>query len=617
LPVGVPDEGTFVWLDTFLEKNPQYVELSDRKILKWANASGLTSNNQDRNQKSASLDKPAFNFGIREMDDFSVRKVLSAIAPVVPRNYLIMEVKSNFVAAEREEVLKKFNYPCYKRTAKVIMGEPSKEYKAMVQSKILKDKQAKSDIAWKATKVEKARKKALEAKKKETEKKAIEAKALKEKKAAEAKAQKEKKEAEAKEKKEGDDKKEEEKKDEPMEEKKEEKAEEKKEEVKEPEEPEEPEETEPPVVELTEEEKKLNHATKRGFDLSLPVMNSNFSKFSIPGAAEGFDDIQYEWQKAAPAAQYLKEWILNRKLTTRIDDIKPGQLFKEKQAEFKKLSKEWNDKLAAFKKGGSKKPAKKSEEEDDVDIFSVADVSDVGEGVPLFDQFTADDWELLKLRFELALLCLSFKEDCNDTDRAGIPFDHFGFYFQKYYNEQLNPKRYGMTDIKGVLALIKETVTVKDGLLVSQIESLDGLDSFVKLTEEHRRERQRRIDAGDETARLKFVTPAEPKALPKVEAKPAATKAVVSAVPAKVVAATKGAGVSVPATKGAAVVPAGKGKDAKGKDGKDGKGKGKGKDDHKGFGKVEQKGWGKEAKGFGKEQKGWGKEQKGYGKGKW
>merc|ERR1712070_1220253 len=36
------------------------------------------------------------------------------------------------------------------------------------------------------------------------------------------------------------------------------------------------------------------------------------------------------------------------------------------------------------------------------------------------------------------------------------------------------------------------------------------IESFVKMTEEHRRERQRRIDAGDETARLKFqrTTPA-------------------------------------------------------------------------------------------------------------
>lgn len=26
-PVGVPDEGTFAWLDDFLKKNPTYVEL--------------------------------------------------------------------------------------------------------------------------------------------------------------------------------------------------------------------------------------------------------------------------------------------------------------------------------------------------------------------------------------------------------------------------------------------------------------------------------------------------------------------------------------------------------------------------------------------------------------
>merc|ERR1711879_504718 len=36
-PIGLPDEGTFDWLDQFLEKNPQYTELSDRKIIEWAN----------------------------------------------------------------------------------------------------------------------------------------------------------------------------------------------------------------------------------------------------------------------------------------------------------------------------------------------------------------------------------------------------------------------------------------------------------------------------------------------------------------------------------------------------------------------------------------------------
>merc|ERR1719433_360582 len=38
------------------------------------------------------------------------------------------------------------------------------------------------------------------------------------------------------------------------------------------------------------------------------------------------------------------------------------------------------------------------------------------------------------------------------------------------------------------------------------VGDLENPDMFVKLTEENRRERQRRIDAGDETARLKFST---------------------------------------------------------------------------------------------------------------
>merc|ERR1712066_1053663 len=42
VPVGLPDEGTFDWLDMFLEKNKDYTELSDRAILSWAEKSGIT-----------------------------------------------------------------------------------------------------------------------------------------------------------------------------------------------------------------------------------------------------------------------------------------------------------------------------------------------------------------------------------------------------------------------------------------------------------------------------------------------------------------------------------------------------------------------------------------------
>merc|ERR1712070_1127613 len=37
-------------------------------------------------------------------------------------------------------------------------------------------------------------------------------------------------------------------------------------------------------------------------------------------------------------------------------------------------------------------------------------------------------------------------------------------------------------------------------------------ENFVKVTEDHRRERQRRMDAGDETAQLKFTRPGPPQA---------------------------------------------------------------------------------------------------------
>merc|ERR1712151_1307021 len=91
-----------------------------------------------------------------------------------------------------------------------------------------------------------------------------------------------------------------------------------------------------------------------------------------------------------------------------------------------------------------------------------------------------------------------------------------------YYHKQFQAKNYGKEDNQGVVDLVKDTVTLcKDtNVLKTEMEAeLDSLDIFVKLTEESRRERQRRVDAGDETARLKFnpnlakvtvTTPAKP-----------------------------------------------------------------------------------------------------------
>merc|ERR1712023_44843 len=111
----------------------------------------------------------------------------------------------------------------------------------------------------------------------------------------------------------------------------------------------------------------------------------------------------------------------------------------------------------------------------------------------------------MTLRLELHLMTVSFKKDCNDPDRVGVPLDHVSFYFYKYFSKVFCPQVFGVTDPKDLYAIIKDTVTPQDGILVSQLEeATESFDIFVKLTEAARRERHRRIEAGDETARLKY-----------------------------------------------------------------------------------------------------------------
>merc|ERR1711974_263847 len=140
-------------------------ELSDRKILEWAQASGLWK------PKSMGLknsnDKPEFNFGLPGMDDMSVRRVLNAVTPVVPRNYVVMEVKGNLIEADRKAVLKRFSAPHFKKSAHVVMGEPSDGFKELSLGKLLHEKQEKADVAWKAKKAEEKRKKDIERRQKE------------------------------------------------------------------------------------------------------------------------------------------------------------------------------------------------------------------------------------------------------------------------------------------------------------------------------------------------------------------------------------------------------------------------------------------------------------------
>jgi len=494
-PVGLPEQGFFDWVDAFVEKHPAYTELSDRKIVEWASKSGAW---RPKAQAGAgSNDRLDVKFGIPMLDDQSVRRVLSAIAPTQGRNYIIPELKSNLVASERKEALLKFSAPNFKKTAVVLMGEPAAEYKEWVHALLLADKKAKREVEKKKAAQEEERKRLLEEKKKKAE----EARRLKE---------------IAQKKKEGKEVPEEPKEEEP-------KEEEKKDDTKAEEEA---------PVELSEEEKKLWYRKMDTPDLSERTLAKSYASFSVPSSEEGFDTISYGWQAEAACTQLLKSWVLEKKLTQRAEDLQPGSWFKEELSKWQKALQEWrkrqNDwkdpakrKALLAKKKEDKKKAEGSEETaedskpmdinaEDINVTTVEDVTDLGNGEPLFANFVYEDWALLSARYELHLLLHAFKKDLNDADRPSFSESHLGFYYNKYFKKSFTVKHFGVETFAGFLELVKDTLTVggENSFLQAELPEDTPHDGFVKLVEEDRRERQRRIDAGDETAKLKFSRPA-------------------------------------------------------------------------------------------------------------
>lgn len=556
-PVSLPDEGSFDWLDEFLEKNPHYVELSDRKIIEWATKSGL---NMWRKQTlKDSNDKPDVSCGIPAVDNLSARKVLQTVAPLMPRNYVVMEVKKNLIKEERAELLRRFAVPRFRCVAKVLLGEPKAAYKARSHEELLKAKQVRVDQEWKAKKVRQEQRHIVKKKAKEAaeQRKAFEeaakmadetAKKTAEEPSADA-GEEVKKEDDAagdvkmedQEKK--DETKEKAEKEEDKEEAKQDAAEEAKEE---PEEEDEDLGDEPPTAELTEEDKQKWHKPSAISDLPATVLNTSFANFSVPEAEEGFSEISFEWQDAAKSKAYLKKWVLHKKATTRMEDLIPSDWFNTRNTEWHKSVQEWQKKLKEYKEKEAAKPKKqvaKPEADDKVvegddkkedadekaapaeedekekatpddpelaapDVFAVEDVCDIGDGKPLFSKFGFEDWTLASLRFELHNLVQGFKKDVNDPERPGVTEPHASFYYQKYFKKQMNMKIFGVSSLAELVVLVKDVVSLDE--TSSALESkLDDdadtpLDHYLKLTEQARRERQRRIDAGDETARIKI-----------------------------------------------------------------------------------------------------------------
>eukprot|EP00927_Polykrikos_kofoidii_P071813 TRINITY_DN68021_c0_g1_i1.p1 TRINITY_DN68021_c0_g1~~TRINITY_DN68021_c0_g1_i1.p1 ORF type:complete len:946 (+),score=162.80 TRINITY_DN68021_c0_g1_i1:62-2899(+) len=461
-PVGLPDEGTFEWLNTFLDENPSYTELSDRSLLEWARRTGLQRAKGYKARNSN--DRPGMELGIAEFDNATVKRTLATMATNLGRSCVVMEVRNNLLAAERRKMLDHYSGPEYRRVAMVVMGEPPAAWKAAVQERTLAEKRRKvaNDVRTKRREEEKnAEGEVSEEPLEDAVKKAVDA------------------------------------------------------------------------VELTEEEKQLWFYKSKDLDLSAREFGRQFSNFSIPEMDEGWDDIKFVWQPKERCAEYLSGWISDKKLTQRIEDLQPGEWFKEKWSAWQDLLDQWRWSDAEWRDKNRKRKSKSGDDGDDadeehpaedadsggtkdvkpenLDVYTVANVFDIAKGEPLFANFEYEDWTLLGLRAELLFLVHGFRYDLNDPERPAFHLSHLSFYYQKYFKKPLEPKHFGVASLSDLLNLVKDTVEPDpiSAMMEAMLSDDSPLDNLLKLTEDARRERSIAADAGDDSAVLKFSRPAQ------------------------------------------------------------------------------------------------------------
>jgi len=481
------------------------VELSDRKILDWAAKSGVWRSRASSSNHSN--DRPDFNSGLPAMDDNSVRRILengllATLAPALKRNYVVNELRNNLIVDERKRHLQGFSGKTYKRIAMVMMGEPPAEHKEKVQALILADKVAKAEKEKKLKAAEKNRTRLLEERRKLAEAAKRKRDASKNGQAAGAEEAKDEEMPDA-----------------------EEKAEE--------------EEQDQPV-ELTEDEKKLWHRPSSTPDFSERVLTRSYARFSIPTTEEGFDEVRFVWEPKEKVEPMLREWILGQKRTQKIEDLQPGEWFKTQYDAWKKVLTEWKRKQNDLKDPVKRKYEQKKQQEelkkkaqetgdevdavaeepkdfgeidiDDEAIASVENIMDIGGGKPLFFDFEYEDWTLLSTRFELHLMIHAFKKDVNDEDRPGFTETHLGFYHERYLKKAFVLNNLGKNTFEDFIEMLEDSLLLNESTQMLESKWPEDTDfaRFVKVAEEHRRDRSRRVDAGDETAQLKFKRPAPP-----------------------------------------------------------------------------------------------------------
>jgi len=262
-----------------------------------------------------------------------------------------------------------------------------------------------------------------------------------------------------------------------------------------------------------------------------------FASFSLPSTAEGFDEIRYEWAGQEASQEALLTWQRQRKASHVVAGLRPGAWFQAKLKAWKELKqslqrkqKDWSNRVAAD-------PTLKdlAAEIQLGDVKSIQDVHDIdGKGTPLYALFKYEDWVVFSWRYELHLLCQAFLIDAADPEREGIPEVHVEHYWKIYFHHHFEPRKLGAASLDAALKVLKEPLRLVDAesgprLLQSTLDKETPFEVFVASVEAYRRDRTRRIEAGDESANLVMPKKTAPKGGP--PAQPPANKVAAKAAP--------------------------------------------------------------------------------------
>eukprot|EP00747_Dinoflagellata_sp_TGD_P125787 gnl/TRDRNA2_/TRDRNA2_174209_c2_seq3.p1 gnl/TRDRNA2_/TRDRNA2_174209_c2~~gnl/TRDRNA2_/TRDRNA2_174209_c2_seq3.p1 ORF type:complete len:312 (+),score=116.04 gnl/TRDRNA2_/TRDRNA2_174209_c2_seq3:219-1154(+) len=242
---------------------------------------------------------------------------------------------------------------------------------------------------------------------------------------------------------------------------------------------------------------------KSKFDKQFKEWNDKLSAYKAAAQKRVSDKAAKKAQKAAAQRKKendkrMKELAKKKKEEERKKKIAAGEKVEEEKEEDEPMEEEAPD----AEEEDEAEPEKADFEA--LDVFGVEDVLDVGTGEPLCTHFSADDWGLCTLRFELYLLAHAFKKDADDPDRIGIHIDHLPYYYQKYYKKTLSAKSIGLESFKDISNILGDIVYIgeKEVLQSGLPEELESYAVFLKLAEEARHDRLLRLDLGDETAKL-------------------------------------------------------------------------------------------------------------------